>query len=82
METFEDGRIRYYTAERASRTQGPTRGTCHVTEYNTRTGQVRTWAESYDHQGNVNRVHPKTINGQYLRAQHYPPTGAEKRGFK
>ncbi|MGL6035905.1 MAG: hypothetical protein ACRC0B_01870 [Legionella sp.] len=52
------------------------------TEHNTRTGQVRTWAESYDHQGNVNRVHPKTINGQYLRAQHYPPTGAEKRGFK
>ena len=48
-----------------------------MTEYNPKTGHVRTWSESYDHQGNVNRVHPKTINGQRLNAQHYPPTGTE-----
>lgn len=77
-QTFADGRIRYYDVERPSRTPGPTRGNSYVTEHNTKTGQVRTWAESYDHQGNVNRVHPKSIDGQNLRAQHYPPTGAEK----
>ncbi|KTD65105.1 J domain-containing protein [Legionella shakespearei] len=81
-EHLADGRIRYYDIERPSRTPGPTRGNAYVTEHNTKTGQVRTWAESYDHQGNVNRVHPKTIDGQNLRAQHYPPTGTEKRGFK
>lgn len=76
---FDDGRIRYYTAERPSRTSGPTRGNAHVTEYNSKTGQVRSWAESYDHKGNVNRVHPKTIDGQNLISQHYPPTGSEIR---
>ena len=76
---LNDGRIRYYAEERASRTPGPTRGNAHVTEYNTKTGQVREWAESYNHQGNVNRVHNKTIDGQMQRAPHYPPTGAEIR---
>jgi hypothetical protein len=33
--------------------------------------------ESYDHSGNVIRVHPKSINGQPVSAQHYPPTSAE-----
>ncbi len=31
--------------------------------------------KNYDHNGNVNRVHPKQINGQELNAQHYPLTG-------
>ena len=72
-----DGRIRYYEKERASKTPGPTRGSSHVTEYNSKTGQVRTWGESYDHYGNVNRINPKMINGQNLIGQHYPPTGKE-----
>ena len=73
-QTFSDGRIRYYQAERQSKMPGPTRGSSHVTEYNPKTGQVRSWGESYDHKGNVNRVHPKAIDGQVLLGQHYPPT--------
>ena len=37
--------------------------------------------ESYDHSGNVLRVHPKSINGQPFSAQHYPPTGAELKSW-
>jgi filamentous hemagglutinin len=33
--------------------------------------------ESYDHSGNVTRVHPKMINGQQVIGPHYPPTGQE-----
>lgn len=40
------------------------------------------WMESYDHAGNVIRVHPKSINGQPVSAQHYPPTGAELKSWK
>ncbi|MFA5959812.1 MAG: J domain-containing protein [Tatlockia sp.] len=76
-EQFMDGRVRYYSRERLANTPGPTRGNAHVTEYNPRTGQVRAWAESYDHKGNVNRVHPKMVNGQKVYSSHYPPTGAE-----
>ncbi|MBI2353404.1 hypothetical protein HYV11_04155, partial [Candidatus Dependentiae bacterium] len=72
-----DGRIRYYEKERASKTPGSTRGSSHVTEYNPKTGQVRTWGESYDYYGNVNRINPKMINGQNIIGQHYPPTGKE-----
>ena len=72
-----DGRIRYYGQENASKTAGATRGRAYVTEYNPRTGQVRSWQECYNHSGNVNRVHPKMLDGQVLRAQHYPPTGQE-----
>ena len=75
---FSDGRVRYYGAERSLRTPGPTRGAAYVTEHNTKTGQVRSWNECYDHQGNVNRIHPKMKDGQSLQGQHYPPTGAEK----
>jgi filamentous hemagglutinin len=75
--TLPDGRIRYYGAETPARTAGPTRGASYVTEYNPRTGQVRSWMESYDHAGNVTRVHPKMINGQTVNAPHYPPTGKE-----
>ena len=84
-EQLGDGRVRYYAAERQSNTYGPTRGNAHVTEHNPKIGQVRAWAESYDHHGNVNRVHPKMVNGQRTFGQHYPPTGAEirqTRGFK
>ncbi|MFA6263710.1 MAG: hypothetical protein WC630_04710 [Candidatus Babeliales bacterium] len=77
-ETLPDGRIRYYEKERLARTAGKTRGNAHVTEYNPKTGEVRSWEESYDHKGDVTRVHPKTIDGQVLESQHYPPTGAEK----
>jgi len=75
--TLPDGRIRYYEAETPARTAGPTRGASYVTEYNPQTGQVRSWMESYDHAGNVNRVHPKMINGQTVNAPHYPPTSKE-----
>ena len=37
--------------------------------------------ESYDDAGEVIRVHPKSINGQPVDAQHYPPTGAELKSW-
>ncbi len=74
---FSDGRLRYYMAEIRSNTPGPTRGSAHVTEYNKITGQVRAWRECYDHQGNINRIHPKMIDGQQINSQHYPPTKKE-----
>ena len=72
-----DGRIRYYDAEIISRTVGPTRGACNVLEWNPRTSNVRGWYECYDHFGNVNRVHPKNINGQVVLSPHYPKIGVE-----
>jgi hypothetical protein len=77
-----DGRIRYYMPETPSRTPGPTRGSTHVTEYNPDTGQVRAWRECYDHQGNINRIHPKMIDGQQINGQHYPPTRIESEFLK
>ena len=76
---FPEGRIRYYEKERPSSKPGPTRGAAYVTEYNPKNGQVRTWNECYDQKGNVNRVHPKTLDGQDLRSQHYPLTKNELR---
>lgn len=72
-----DGRVRYYTQEVPARTEGPTRGASFVTEHNPKTGNVRQWMESYNHSGQVNRVHPKSINGQTVNSQHYPPTARE-----
>lgn len=77
-ETFSDGRIKYYDLETQSAKPGPTRGSAYVTEYNPRTGDVHSYMESYDHLGNVNRIHPKMYNGQELNAPHYPPTLKEK----
>jgi RHS repeat-associated protein len=74
---LSDGRIRYYDVEVMSRTSGPTRGACNVLEWNLKTGRVRSWYECYDYLGNVNRVHPKTINGQVVKGLHYPPTKEE-----
>jgi hypothetical protein len=74
-EKLSDDRVRYYLPERASKVEGPTRGASYVVEHNSKTGQVRSWNECYDHQGNVNRIHPKTIYGQ-----HYPPTKSETMG--
>lgn len=48
-----------------------------MTGYNPNTGQVRSWIENYDFDGNVNRVHPKMLNGQNLQGQRYPPTKTE-----
>lgn len=72
-----DGRMRYYTKEVSARTEGPTRGASFVTEHNSKNGNIRQWMESYDHSGRVNRVHPKSINGQTVNSQHYPPTARE-----
>jgi hypothetical protein len=80
-EILPDGRIRYYAQERLSSTPGATRGASFVTEFNPKTGQVRTWNECYDHSGNVNRVHPKGIDGQTLKAPHYPMTKSELEKF-
>ena len=55
-----DGRTRYYGIEKPSRNPGPTRGASYVIEYSPSNGNVRSWCESYVHNGNVNRVHPKT----------------------
>jgi len=72
-----DGRVRYYGAEKGSRSPGPTRGRSFVTEYDPATGRVRQWMETYDQSGAVNRVHPKMVNGEVLDVQHYPPTAGE-----
>ncbi|WP_019272554.1 MafB family polymorphic toxin [Neisseria lactamica] len=80
--TLSDGRIRYYEAERFARTEGRTRGNSFVTEYNPKTGSTRQWMESYDHSGNVTMVHPKSINGQSVTSQHYPPTKQELDSWK
>jgi RHS repeat-associated protein len=72
-----DGRIRYYDKEALARTQGPTRGRSHVTEWDPKTGNVRSWEETYNHAGEVNRVHPKMKNGEVLNLPHYPPTKAD-----
>ena len=80
--TLPDGRIRYYEAERFARTEGRTRGNSFVTEYNPKTGSTRQWMESYDHSGNVTMVHPKSVNGQSVTSQHYPPTKQELDSWK
>lgn len=80
--TLPDGRIRYYEAERFARTEGRTRGNSFVTEYNPKIGSTRQWMESYDHSGNVTMVHPKSINGQSVTSQHYPPTKQELDSWK
>jgi len=72
-----DSRIRYYNTERLATNPGPTRGNSYVTEWDPVTGRVRSWAESYDHAGNVTRVNPKMINGLQVISPHYPPTGSE-----
>jgi filamentous hemagglutinin family protein len=77
VQTLPDGRVRYYEAERAARTPGPSRGSSYVTEWNPATGNVRSWNEVYDQAGNVTRVHPKMINGQTVDSVHYPPTARE-----
>ncbi|GEM_PF-1575721 len=77
VRTLPDGRIRYYDKEALARTQGPTRGRSHVTEWSPTTGQARVWEETYDHSGAVNRVHPKMSDGEVLDLPHYPPTKAD-----
>lgn len=79
--TLPDGRIRYYAQEVPARTEGPTRGASFATEFDPKTGSTRQWMESYDHAGEVIRVHPKSINGQPVDAQHYPPTAAELKSW-
>jgi RHS repeat-associated protein len=74
-----DGRVRYYDAKRTYRTEGPTNGASFVTEYNFATGRVRAWNECYDCLGNVNRIHPKNLNGQDLLSPHYPLIASEIR---
>lgn len=77
VENLPDGRIRYYDIERLARNPGPTRGSSFVTEYNPKTGQTKQWNECYDKLGNICRIHPKTIDGQDVRLQHYPLTKSE-----
>ena len=77
VRTLPDGRVRYYEAERAARTPGPSRGSSYVTEWNPANGNVRSWNEVYDQADNVNRVHPKMINGKTVDSLHYPPTARE-----
>lgn len=80
--TLPDGRVRYYTQEVPARTEGTTRGASFVTEFDPKTGSTRQWMESYDHSGSVIRVHPKSINGQPVDAQHYPPIGSELKSWE
>ena len=71
-------RIKYYDKEKLAITTGPTRGSAYVTEYNPKTCDVHSYMESYDHLGNVNRIHPKMYNGQKLDAPHYTPALKDK----
>jgi hypothetical protein len=68
----------YYAAERAAKTQGSTRGACQVTAWNPHTNEVFQYTECYDHEGRVNRVHPKMVNGVWVpKAPHFPKTKKE-----
>ncbi len=75
--TLPDGRVRYYAKEISASKAGATRGASRVTEYNPKTGGVKSWHESYNQHGKVNRVHPKDIDGQKIKSQHYPLTQKE-----
>ena len=77
IKNLSDGRIRYYRSEIPSHKPGFTKGSSYVVEYNPKNGQVRSWQECYDNYGFVNRIHPKTIDGQQIFSQHYPPTQKE-----
>jgi hypothetical protein len=72
-----DGRIRYYGIECSSHKIGRTRGASYVTEWTPKNGNLRSWIESYDYFGRVNRVHPKMINEQTVNSWHFPPTAKE-----
>lgn len=76
-EELPDWRVRYYSKEVPARTEGPTRGSSYVTERNPANGQTRSWMESYGKDGSVNRVHPKTMNGETVNSNHFPPTAKE-----
>lgn len=82
IKKLPDGRIRYYGEEDLASSVGPTRGCSHVTEYDPKQGRVRSWRECYNHDGKVNRVHPKSIDGQRVEGQHYPLTGEEQEVLK
>lgn len=72
-----DGRLRFNEIENPANKLGLTRGSSMTTEYNPQTGGVRTWYESRTHADQVNRVHPKTINGQVVDSEHFPPTAKD-----
>lgn len=74
---LSNGRIRYYKAETAASTPGPTRGFAYVLEYDPVRGMIRGWYEGYTHAGKINRVHPKMINGNDIVSLHYPHTKKE-----
>ncbi len=58
---LQNGRIRYYDTYKLAKSSGRTAGARLVVEVNSSTGKpLRTWYESYDNQGRVIRVHPKT----------------------
>lgn len=77
IEYLSNGAIRYYRQESPSQFPGQTRGAAYVMEYNPFTGSVRSWLESYNHFGDVTRVHIKMSNGQIIDSPHFPPTGKE-----
>ncbi len=72
-----DGRVRYYKAEQPSMHPGPTRGFSYVLEHDSSKGIIRGWYEGYTHDGIINRVHPKMINGKEIFSLHYPHTKKE-----
>ncbi len=61
FKVLDNGRIRYYGSYKLSKSAGKTVGARLVVEVNSASGQpLRTWYESYDAEGRVIRVHPKT----------------------
>lgn len=58
---LQNGRIRYYDEYKPARSTGRTVGARLVIEVDSSAGKpIRTWYESYDAQGRVIRIHPKT----------------------
>jgi len=74
IETMPDGSIRYYDKFRAAQRNGPTIGSRFVTEFNSKTGDVTMWNETYNSSGEVNRIHLKNINGIQIDSPHFPQT--------
>ena len=77
IKKLPDGRMRYYHKEIPASKFGKTRGASYVTEYNPKTGSVKSWYENFGHDSKTIRVHVKKIDGKEVMGPHYPKTGKE-----
>ncbi len=77
ISTSSGNSVKFYQPFRSARTPGETAGSRFVMQYNFETGDLYEWNETYDHSGNVNRVHLKGVNGIPIDSPHFPPTAKE-----